>query len=611
MQEKIKLILDKINPYFLIFLISIFGFKFNFFSSVNNLDLSWVWAINYVSSTDIYVWGKDVFFTYGPLGYLLMPATIGHNLYLGYIFYALLFFVLVGFLIYSAKNIKNYSSKLGFLLLFFILVFLTADIFLFVPVFSSLLYWFENKQGREKASFIFFSLALIFSLILLFAKTNLGITSLITLAFAFIAESMENKKINIKYLGWGLLYLAVISSLMVWLYFENFSIMLNWLKNSLVIAAGYAEGMVRIGKWFNQLLLFDALIIIFMLLHIFKENFKAKTQNAACGFILIPYLFFQFKAGFVRQDLHMLVFYQSILFVLVVLLLFGEIKTQICKKLSVLIFVFTLALPILYNNFNTKYNLFSSTQNLSKNSQKMVVVDNELPFDWITAIGKNRVEILPFDFSSAAKYNLNIQFNPILQLYSVYTKELDDISAMSFESGENAPKYVLIHDFFAIDNRNMFFDNPATWQSIKENYEVVDCRDGKILLKQRKNALKKEFVTFKTEEYLFNEQIIVPKGAQKALINTNLSLLGQITNFVFRLSPVKIYVTDKSNKEWKYRQVRDVLKNGLYVGSFATDIYQLNNWLEDVIPTLQMKSFKLNVRHPIFYEKKIKIEWQQ
>lgn len=611
MIEKIKLVLNKINSYFLIFLISIFGFKFSFLSNVNSLDPSWVWAINYVSATDIYTWGKDVFFTYGPLGYLIMPALVGNNTYLGYLFYFVLFFTFIGTLIYVARNIKSHSSKLGFLLLLFILTFLLSDIFLFVPVFLEVLYWFSDKNKQKKESSIFFSLAVIFSLINLVAKTNLGVASLITLFFAFITVSIENKKINFKHLLLGFLYLILFLILMIVLYFGDLSTLINWLKVSLMIAAGYTEGMVVIGKWSNQFLLFNALSIIIMFLYIFKENFKAKTQYANVGIILLPYLFFQFKSGFVRQDLHMLVFYQTVLFIVSILLLLGEIKTDKNKKISLVILFFALILPLTFNSFNPRFNIFSSTKSLIEaHNKKMNSSNDEIPSEWVKTIGKSKVEILPFDFPPAIKYNLNIQFNPILQLYSVYTSGLDKISAQSFKV-KNAPKYLLIHDFLAIDLRNMFFASPATWTSIKENYEVLSCKGRKMLLQKREKALKTDFYTYKEDEYKFNEQIYVPKGAKKALIITDLSLLGKITNFVFRLSPFTICINDNEGNTYKYRQVRDVLKNGLYLDSFATDIYQLDNWFENIIPNPQIKNFILHVRHPIFYSGKIKVEWQR
>lgn len=611
MLNKIKLFLNKISTYFLILLILIFGFKFVFYKNITGLDLSWIYAINYLSATNFYIWGKDVFFTYGPLGYLSMPALIGNNVYIAYIYYSLIFSTLTGSLIYIAKNIKNESCKLGFVLLLFILTVLTYDIYLFVPVLLAVLYLHTNKTKQLRANYVFFSLALIFSAINLFIKTNMGITSLITLFFAFCTVSVENKQINLKQLFLGLGYIISITVLMILLYFKDFPTFLHWLNVSLMIAAGYTEGMTKV-KWFNEFFLADALIIIGMLFYIFKKNIENKTTYSNVAVIFLPYLFFQFKSGFVRQDSHMLFFYLATLFILVILLMLGETKTRKEKILSGIIFILAIIFPLIFNNFDLKNNIFSSTHNvLHAGSEKIESTGSNIEPSWIKIIGKDRVEILPYELSRAIKYNLNIQFNPILQLYSVYTDKLDKISAKSFESDSQAPKYILVYDFTSIDHRNMFFDTPATWESIKENYKVLDSKNGRILLKKREKAIKTEFETFKTSQHKFNEEIFVPKGAKKALIKTDLSLIGKITNFAFRLSPTAIYIKDKNNNELRYRQIRSVLKNGLYTDSFATDIYELNNWFENTIPSLQMQSFKLQVKHPIFYSRNIKIEWQK
>src|SRR4030081_922779 len=42
------------------------------------LDESWAWALNTVPQTS-YIFGKDVVFTYGPLGFLMSPRPFGHN----------------------------------------------------------------------------------------------------------------------------------------------------------------------------------------------------------------------------------------------------------------------------------------------------------------------------------------------------------------------------------------------------------------------------------------------------------------------------------------------------------------------------------------------------
>lgn len=608
MQEKLKFFLDKTCPYFLIVLILVFGFKFVFFPNIFGLDLSWIWAINYISATDIYTWGKDVFFTYGPLGYLLMPAPLGNNVFIAYFYYSIIFSVLTGALIFTAKNVKNSSLKAGLLLLLFVLTISNCEISSFLIVLLSVLFWYTNKSKQKAANYIFFSLATIFSIITLFAKINIGISSLLTVVFAFITVSVENKKISIKQLGLGSFYLILISVFMTKFYFHSFINLVNWLNVSLIIASGYTEAMVRIGRWANQFYLLSALVIIGFLFNIFVENFKNKREYANISIFLLPYLFFQFKSGFVRQDIHMLVFYQSVLLILALLLLFGEARKIITKRALSAILILSLIPLLIYNNFNLNQNLFASTKSiLNKSLNNCDSPDGLLPENWILLLGSERVEILPFDFSSAVKYNLNIQFNPLIQIYPVYTKELDIISAKSYKS--DSPKYIIINSFKSTDKRNMFFDNPATWTSIKENYKVVEHKEGKILLKQREAPVKTEFRQYKTEAYRFNEQITVPKDAKKAIIKTDLSLLGKITLFTFRLSPMAIYVADKNNKEWRYKQIRDVLENGLYTGSFATDIYQLNNWLEDIIPTQQIKSFRLQVRQPIFYSRKVKIEW--
>src|SRR5579862_4921286 len=53
------------------------------------LDGSWMYGLNYLAGSK-YVYGRDVTFTYGPLGFLLNPLEVGSCLVAGTVFWALL-----------------------------------------------------------------------------------------------------------------------------------------------------------------------------------------------------------------------------------------------------------------------------------------------------------------------------------------------------------------------------------------------------------------------------------------------------------------------------------------------------------------------------------------
>src|SRR5215831_2182245 len=76
------------------------------------LDESWAWAVNSVTSTN-YIFGRDLVFTYGPLGFLLNPRPVGHNFYWGACFEASIQVIFAALLALLAVKSR---SRWGFLL---------------------------------------------------------------------------------------------------------------------------------------------------------------------------------------------------------------------------------------------------------------------------------------------------------------------------------------------------------------------------------------------------------------------------------------------------------------------------------------------------------------
>lgn len=72
--------------YYLLFACLILSFP-NYLSIIHSdLDPSWSFFLNY-SWNNGFVFGKDVFFTYGPLGWLGFPQNQGNNVYVGSIYW--------------------------------------------------------------------------------------------------------------------------------------------------------------------------------------------------------------------------------------------------------------------------------------------------------------------------------------------------------------------------------------------------------------------------------------------------------------------------------------------------------------------------------------------
>ena len=81
---KKHLIIAAINIFFSLLLLA-FIFPGYFFTYATGLDASWQYGINAAFAKDL-IFGKDVLFSYGPLGFLCCSMDIGNNLVLAWMF---------------------------------------------------------------------------------------------------------------------------------------------------------------------------------------------------------------------------------------------------------------------------------------------------------------------------------------------------------------------------------------------------------------------------------------------------------------------------------------------------------------------------------------------
>lgn len=578
----------KLIWYILIFILVLFGFRFSCYDTLSGLDLSWIYALNDIHLKGVYTMGKDVFFTFGPFGYLTVPFSFKEVLV-----DALLFkiFTIVMFLFSLFCFQKREKSTIFLALLTLDIVLFGFEGYEFLAVLLAMVCLFV-KNIKSYIGLIFLNTLAFF---MLFAKFNIGICCVATLIFTLIALKFKRNFIMLSTLFWG-----IAISCITYFYFGDFNTLFNWFSKSLIIASGYSEAMLLWRYVPDQLYLLSALIIIGLYFSLWIDDYKNDGKYSKVFLIILPSMFFMFKSGFVRADLHMLTFFVYILAVVPLLYLF--VKNISLKKL-ILMYVLALILPIQYISFNSIFSVISNFKNRS------IYISNDylLPNSWLEKIKDSKVEILPFDFSYLPKNNLIPHYNPILQLYAVYTKNLDEFSAENYK--QKNTDFIIIDNVLSIDKRNLIFDTPATWDAIKANYYVEDFKSGKILLAKKNIQVVKNYKVYRKEKYNLNKDIKIPEDAKKVIINLDLSTIGKLQNFLFKLLPLYLYVNYDDGKVVKFRQVRDVMKNGLYVDELIFSMKDLNHWLKDEPIGRNINSIKLYTVFPFSYKNSFTVEW--
>ncbi|GHS94859.1 hypothetical protein FACS1894139_17930 [Planctomycetales bacterium] len=238
--------------------------------------------------------------------------------------------------------------------------------------------------------------------------------------------------------------------------------------------------------------------------------------------------------------------------------------------------------------------------------------DDVLPTEWNDVIGEKTVQILPWELCyAAANHWAGWQPNPVFQLYTVYTKKLDEYSAASFTPAR-APQFALL-EYNAIDGRNMFLDTPATWNAITPNYHILLQDEQRLLLTKNEALRTLKFTPFKAEKYQFNEPIIIPHRETPvyARIEITPSIIGKIVTTLFRGRPLTAIVTYQDDAPKEYRVIADTLNSPTLISNIPGNYAQMVDFWrgKNTGSAVEKIEFSNRTIGDWFYRNEIKIEW--
>ena len=284
--------------FLLVIYICLVGLSIRFLPIAQGLEPSWIFAINFFVDQKI-IFGKDVFFSYGPLGYLIAPNDVGSNLFKGISFQLFISFVFSALMIYLSfvKKIFSTLHLLLFALLFsqgrFVLQGFDYFVCLLVLMFLSLSFFTKRWH-------LPFLAALVFSVFLLFVKFVSGIIGMVSMSSFILVTFFNDRKkaFNAMILASVGIPFLFISS--YYLYNPSFPDMFSYVKGAFEISSGYSVAMSWEGRTIDLFLavLVGLLYGIFMFI-----LYRTKKETFLLSWVFIIPLFVGFKHGFVRPGL--------------------------------------------------------------------------------------------------------------------------------------------------------------------------------------------------------------------------------------------------------------------------------------------------------------------
>ncbi len=595
------------------------------------IDISWIIGLHLAADNGL-VFGRDILFTYGPLGFLMFPLLINPWLWaLSVIFrdvtHIAFFMSLAAFSLHSENRMFN-AVIIG-VLAPAIEPFLLIGTFVYeLGVAFVLTFYLFTRNGKRN----YLTLLAILAGISFYVKADLGLLSfsltLVATAWTYFKDRSWKSFLPaaayvVSLVGVGFLFTG------------SPRILVSFILGCEQIAVGYEIAMsyVLVPSWVILFPLVTSLIILAFVM-------AGSAGRTRLFFLLsIPFLFITYKEGFVREDVaHLLIFLASwsmfcllfqattvrsswrrgkiVAMFLALILLGSAIGVSFVSQGESINGVALLRnmSPYILTNYGPP-RLQSVAQNLElmTDPSRAESIFNEtvgatrlfgpyvLSNMTLALLRGHTVDVLPWDVSLVYAYGLQWDPAPVFQSYASYTPYLDEVNAQHYLN-QNPPDFVLYRPL-SIDGRYPLFDEPLALMALTCNYKLVGNDTQFLLLQRRSNSLCGTFDLKSAQESTFGQQIQVPFSEDTPIIARvflESSWLGLISDIIYQVPKVEV------NLEFSNGQSRNY---SLVVATAADGLLLSPGFLSDSIPIPSINRMTFSTNGPEAYKPTIRIEF--
>jgi len=533
----------------------------------HGLDPSWRTALN-VSVEQGYVFGRDLVFTFGPLGSVYTaeysPAT-DLMMMVASIFYA--FGLLIAIYLSAPPRRQWWAIVLPAVTSLFVMrdvVFLAMPFFLLLAV-------LRTTQPVGTKSRLCLTPSVVMGLVV--ASTALAIGPLVKTGFTGVVLPVGGLIFLVLLLAsrWAaFLFAALVLGAMCcgWvLSGQALADLPAFFITQVPIISGYTNAM-SLGGGASAVAYFlcGSVVVVLALGSALLREFGLKGWIACLG--MMATLFVGFKAGFVRQDAHvftslgvlLLLAYAASLYARAVVIVVVWGATALVW-LSVVSSVHNYQEIISVDKVARAWiNSFRGIGNRLSQSDQLVAAYGraleKIQYKYPLPKVQGTVDIYPVDLSAVFANRLNWSGRPVAQSYAVYDPALNTRNVAHLRS-LRAPDTIFF-SFAPIDDRLAALDDSGSVLELLAGYVVSDAQPPYVILKRDSENRKAELdvATQIKLRKTFGETITLddvhPLWMQ---LDIKPTLLGRAVSALFRLPQVQIEITLENGRSFRKRVI--------------------------------------------------------
>lgn len=542
----------------------------------SGLDPSWSLALG-IAVQDGLQFGKNIIWTYGPLGFLGQPVFYpDHLLWLISALFGWAVYVCFVFMILSLAAKNAFKLSMVTLLMITVLQFVSVTAAL-IGIVALCMYYSAAGSGAVWG-YIGCGLMAIVSLI----KVSHLITAIVFVIILLVF--FRKDKVLSRSIG---LVIFIASWMAMWIGSgQEVRYIPKFLLGSLNLILGYTSAMSIHGETWQTIIgvvILASLLVGFTLMHIREVN----TAKSGVYIFLMFAGFEAFKEGFVRHDPG--AFGHADLFLSFAGICVGIMvgiwnNDGVISNAAQIVSLPLLIIAIYHGGYLTflpsaaRYVSWEQGIRLAKSKDARLEFQDsilsgirssvKLPRSIIKDVGKSTVSVIPWDSNIAVGYGMNQRLFPIIQNYSAYTTYLDRRNAEAVSDGE-VGKYLII-SAGSIDGRYPPENEPLTFDSIVNEYGYITHGNGRVLLKRvsYSSGSRKVMRCTKRKKAAFGQEITVPKdksGIVLARIDIRYSFTGIISNILYKPPEIVFHMETKKGERYRFRFVPGVGSDGIII----------------------------------------------
>ncbi len=584
------------------------------------LDPSWTAGLGYAFAHNFQA-GVDYVFTFGPFGYNQhFGSSYLPDLYIQFIIWQFITaFILASLITSSIQFIQTSLDKFLYITLFIIVgthwhlesIFFTTLCIGFIFAIQLLEFPFS------KATYFKFSLVYLLFIIIGLGKFAFFIWMVAAVfSLTTVAALKHSWQVAVK-----LLTLAIVLFLMIWISAgQQITNIPAFIINSYEISNGYSEAMSTL--YLPWELTYAAIIwsclLLLMGLSIWQKGFD--ISQLAINFVILCAIFLLWKGGFVRQGLHTLIFFVTVIFLVFFIEVTTKSKSVIFTRslLRYIVIYCALAgsfhvtftfnwpygLPDFIGAWNTRVvgsikNLFNLPQ-IAKNSHiHWMTMQQQHDLPKIRAVvGQSTVDIFSWEQSLIFLNGFNWHPRPVFQSYTVYTKKLIEINKTFFFT--QPPEFVILK-LQAIDFQFPLANDAESYKILLQNYEPVLQEKGYLLLKHHPNLLPSdEPKTLLQQQIYEGEWLDISQFSQQTFslsLDMPKSPLGKLYIFLYRLPEIFLETRTTDNTVLRHRLIPRMAETGFVYNPLILTQKDFEDWYKHE-PLKQVQALRIVINPP-------------